>query len=728
MIVGQSPPRIDGAAKVVGAARYVDDLTLPGMWHGATVRSRVPRGRIREIRFDPTIDWSQVVVVSAKDVPGDNVIQLIEDDQPCLADGVIRHAYEPVLLLACADKDLLLRAVAGVHLDVEIQQPILTIDEALNPAEPIHGADNVFKRYRIEHGQVAQGFAEADLIIEGRYAVHHQEHVYIEPQGVIADWADDGSLTVQGSLQCPYYVHKALTRLFALPEEQVRVIQTVTGGGFGGKEEYPSMISCHAALLAQKTGRPVKLIYDRSEDIEATTKRHPAVVHHKTGVKRDGTLTAMQIEVVMDGGAYVTLSPVVLSRGTLHAAGSYRCPNVVVESTCVATNTPPNGAYRGFGAPQTVWAIERQMDRIARELGMEPLALRQKNLYTLGDVTPTGQVLRESVGGEACLREALALSDYETKRAAYAKPQSGRKRRGIGLSTFFHGGGFTGSGEARLKSKAQVDLGPGGRLIVKAGSTDIGQGTETVFAQMAADAAGVPIELVSVHQPDTRKVPDSGPTVASRTTMVVGSIVAKAAAEVAAKVREAAPDLPWEQAAAKALALGEVSALVEYVPPVATKWDDETYSGDAYPCYSWGCDIAEVEVDLDTLEVTVLDFWAAQDVGKAIHPVMCAGQVEGGTLQSIGWALCEEVVWDQGLIKNNRITNYIIPTALDAPPFHTVLVEEPFSGGPFGAKGVGELPMSGGAPALAAAIEQALGVCPDDLPLTPEKLMEVYRA
>jgi CO/xanthine dehydrogenase Mo-binding subunit len=685
----------------------------------------VAAGRITGITYDPAFDWSQVVIVTSQDIPGDNVVQLIEDDQPILADSVIRHAYEPILLVAAPDKSLLECAVKGITVTIEATRPILTIDEALNPATPIYGQDNTFKRYTIKRGDVAAAFAGADRIIEGTYSVHHQEHVYIEPQGVIAWIEPDGGVVVEGSLQCPYYVQKALKRAFAVSEDKARVVQTVTGGGFGGKEDYPSIISCHAALLALKCGHPVKMIYGRQEDIEATTKRHPATMTYRTAVKNDGTLVAMDVDIVMDGGAYATLTSVVLSRGTLHASGAYRCPNVEIRSRAVATNTPPNGAFRGFGAPQTIWGIERHMDRIARELGLDPLAVRQKNLYTLGDTTATGQVLTESVGSDKCLAEALQASDYVAKRAEYDKAQPGRKRRGIGLATFFHGAGFTGSGEARLKGKVQVDLAPGGRLIVRSGSTDIGQGQETVFVQMAAEAAGIPIDLVSVQPVDTDNVPDSGPTVASRTTMVVGGIAAKAAERVAARVREIAPTLPWPEAAAKALAAGEISELIQYVPPGNNQWDDDTYSGDAYPCFSWACDVAEVEVDLDTLEVTVLNFWAAQDIGKAIHPVMCAGQIEGGSLQAIGWALCEEIVWQDGLIRNNRITNYIIPTALDAPPFHTILVEEPFSGGPFGAKGVGEMPMDGGAPAVAAAIEQALGACPDSLPLTPEKLMEV---
>jgi CO/xanthine dehydrogenase Mo-binding subunit len=425
----------------------------------------------------------------------------------------------------------------------------------------------------------------------------------------------------------------------------------------------------------------------------------------------------------------------------------------------VATNTPPNGAFRGIGAPQTIWAIERHMDRIAAQLGLDPLEYKRRHLFGVGDVTATGQTLTESVGGEACLLAATRASEYETKRKAFdsegvtVSPDGRRVRRGIGASVFFHGAGFTGSGERRLKGKVRVDLLAGGTLNIRTTSTDIGQGTETTFRQIAADAAHVPFDRVRFETPSTTRAPDSGPTVASRTTMVVGSVVAacaktlrervrasiaKAQGVDAARVLDAGEEFALEDprrafvfaAASDALLAsdGEVFALQQYEPPGVNQWDDDTYSGDAYPVYSWGCDIAEVEVDMDTFETRVVQFWAAQDVGKAIHPVMCAGQVEGGTLQAIGWAVNESIVWDRGRIKNGRMTNYIIPTALDAPRFETILVEEPFSGGPFGAKGVGELPMDGGAPAVAAAIEQATGLSLNDLPLLPENVFDAWRA
>ena len=745
--VGTSVPRIDGAAKVTGHAIYVDDMpAAPGEIFGATIRSPVPRGRLRGVTFDPAFDWSDITVVRAADVPV-NVVATILDDQPVLADVEIRHAYEPILLLGCADKQKLARAREAVKLDIEPLPAVLDLDEALAKKAVIYGEDNVQKRYLITKGRadvkdakdprsesetaIDEAIARCEVVVTGRYSTHHAEQLYIEPQGIIA-WWDEAGAHATGSLQCPYYVHKAFVKAFKLEPTQIHVTQAVTGGGFGGKEEYPSVIALHAALLAKKSGKRARMIYDRKEDIEATTKRHPAVCEITSGCDRDGTLRALKMRVAMDGGAYVTLTPVVLSRGSLHAAGAYKWEDVRIESLALATSTPPNGAFRGFGAPQTIWAIERHMDRIARELGRDPMDLREQNALRVGDSTATSQVLNASVAAHECIEKALSASNYRERRADIEETRGDRSRRvarGIGASVFMHGAGFTGSGERYLKGKVAVDLEPGGRLRIRTASTDIGQGTETVFRQIAADAAGVPVEQVDFAVPSTTTVPDSGPTVASRTVMVVGSLVENAAREIAAKVakeREAGGG-SFEEAAARLLEReGRVTSLLQYEPPTWVQWDDVAYKGDAYPCYGWACDIAEVEVDLDTFEVTVTGFWSATDVGKAINPVMCKGQIEGGTLQAIGWALSEEIVWKQGLIANARMTNYIIPTALDAPRFETVLVEDPFPLGPGGAKGIGELPMDGGAPAIAAAVEHAIGVAIDELPLTPERILRAF--
>ncbi len=743
-VVGVSGPKLDAFDKVTGHALYVDDLRIPGMLHGRTVRSTVARGIIRKIELDPAFDWRGVTVADHLDIPGENVVALIEDDQPLLAANEIRHAEEPILLLAHEDPERAEAAVRAVRIEVEPLEPVLTIEDALAKKALIYGDDNIFKTIEIARGDLAAGFAAAEAIVTGAYHTGHQEQLYIENNGMIAERTAAGGLTVRGSLQCPYYVHKALTRIFALPDDQVRVIQTVTGGGFGGKEEYPSMIGGHAALLAWKSGRPVKIMYDRLEDIAATTKRHPCTCRIRAGVTRAGALTAWEMDILMDGGAYLTLSPVVLSRGAIHAAGPYRCPHVAIHARAVATHTPPNGAFRGFGAPQTQFATECHMDRIAAAIGMDPLALRRANAYRVGDVTPTGQTLRESVGAHETLERCAARARYAAKRARYARENAAaaaaeragrtpagarRLRRGIGLSLVYHGAGFTGSGEVRLASLAALELTPEGRPRVLAASTEIGQGTNTIFAQMVGEMLGVPPEFVLVHTPDTAAVPDSGPTVASRTLMVVGGLLVECARGMRERL-ELYAERPLDgardfQRVARSFlaARGPLRVERRYQKPPGIEWDDATYRGDAYGVFSYCAATAEVEVDLDTGETRVLDVTTAADIGKAIHPVLAAGQIEGGIVQGLGWALLEDVRWQQGRVWNCQLTNYIIPTSMDAPPIAVEIVEVPYSRGPFGAKGVGELPMDAPAPAVIAAIAQATGVALDRIPASPERLL-----
>nr|MBA3270767.1 xanthine dehydrogenase family protein [Acidobacteriota bacterium] len=362
--VGRNVRRKDSDAKVTGAANYIDDLTFPGMVHGRTIRSTIPRGRLNSIRLD--FDLAGFTVVDFRDVPGRNIVASIEDDQPCLAEHEIYHHAEPILLLAHADRERL--AAATVNIEYSPQPAMFDPERSTR----------IFKTIAIDKGSIAKGFEEADVVITGEYRTAHQEQLYIETNGVIAVPEPSG-ITLYGSMQCPYYVHRALCVALGMAAERVRVVQTETGGGFGGKEEYPSHIACHAALLALKGKRPVKLIYDRVEDLLATTKRHPSIVRHRTGVKRDGRMVAMDIEVVLDGGAYCTLSPVVLSRGLIHASGPYRCDHVRIHGRAMRTNTPPNGAFRGFGAPQTQFAAEVHMDRIAQTLGLDTVTLRALN-------------------------------------------------------------------------------------------------------------------------------------------------------------------------------------------------------------------------------------------------------------------------------------------------------------------------------------------------------------
>jgi CO/xanthine dehydrogenase Mo-binding subunit len=691
--VGSSVPRKDGIGKATGSARYADDLTFPGMIHGRTIRSAVPAGSIKSIRYD--FDTTGFTIVDYRDVPAKNAVDLMSHDQPFLAEHEVRHMAEPIVLLAHADKETLLGA--NVEIEYEQSEPLFDPEKSTQS----------FKTIEILKGDAEGALAGADVIVEGTYRTGHQEHVYIEPNGVIAV-PEEGGIAIYGSVQCPFYVIKALRCMLGSAHPNVRVIQTETGGGFGGKEEYPSMIAGHAVLLALKSGRPVKIIYDREEDMVATTKRHPSIVRHRTAVTREGRLVAMDVDVLLDGGAYVTLSPTVLSRGCIHAAGPYSCDNVRIRGRTVFTNTPPNGAFRGFGAPQTEFAVEVHMDRIAEALGLDPVDLRRMNALKPGDITATGQTLREDASAHMVLEEAVRRTDFDRKRKEWKGTN-----RSIGLALFYHGAGFTGAGERTLKSKARLELTPTG-VRIATGSTEIGQGTRTMHAQIVTDALDIPYETVEVAQPDTSKVADSGPTVASRTCMVVGKILEECAHEMKEKLGNLSPAEYYAKN-------GEMRVERTYEPPDWIKWDDAAYRGDAYATYGWGCDVVELEVDPDTFEVRPIKLTAVQEFGRPIHPALARGQIEGGTAQGLGYALLEKVVMRNGAMANGQLTNYVIPTTLDMPEIDVVMMENPYPGGPFGAKGLGELPMDGPAPAVVNALRHH-GLDVREIPAVPELL------
>jgi CO/xanthine dehydrogenase Mo-binding subunit len=726
--VGRNVPRAEGAQKVTGEARYIDDLSFSRVLYGKTVRSTIAAGRILTVERDPAFDWSDFTFVDHRDIgaPGRNVVAMIADDQPFLATDSVQHQGEPILLVAHADRARLDEGLSHIVVKYDTRDAVLDFERATE----------VLKEIAIRRGDLDAAFAASERIVEGTYRTGHQEQLYIENNGVVAvPEAADGTsgVTIYGSMQCPYYVSRAMQVLFGLPRSKVRVVQTTTGGGFGGKEEYPSVLAGHAALLARKAGRPVKMVYERHEDLVATTKRHPSIVHHKTGVAKDGRILAMDIDVRLDGGAYLTLSPVVLSRACIHATGPYRADAVRIRGRVMKTNTPPNGAFRGFGAPQSQFAAEAHMDRLAERVGLDAVALRRANLYRTGDVTATGQVLRDSVSAEEALDRALKRHKKEQRRARRSG-QGGvaRKRglssratplRGTGVALFFHGSGFTGSGEVKLASRAGLELKRSGVRIL-CGSTEIGQGTRTMHAQIVADALSIPYDWVETSDPDTARVPDSGPTVASRTCMVVGRILERAAEKLRRELGDYETPREFRVRAKELLARGQVVIEEQYRRPGDIVWNDETYEGDAYGAYAWGCNIADVEIDPVTYQARCTLMTAAIDIGRAIHPLLVEGQIEGGTLQGVGWALYEEVVMKGGVMQNAQLTNYIIPTTLDTPPMAVEVIENPYPHGPFGAKGVGECPIDGPAAAIVNAIADATGRRLDRLPATPERILE----
>jgi CO/xanthine dehydrogenase Mo-binding subunit len=731
-IVGVSVPRKEGLDKVTGRAQYVDDMTLTGMLYGATVRSQIPRGSIKKITLGPGIAWDEFVVVTAKDIPGKNVIALIADDQPCLADGLVNHPEEPVLLLAHPDRHLLPQAVAAVCIEYDPLPAVFTMEESESRSEIIWGADNIFKRYTVEKGNVDEVWGKADYIVEGEYGTGAQEQLYIENNGMIASFDPQHGITVWGSLQCPYYVHKALMTLCSLTADKVRVVQMETGGAFGGKEEYPSMIGAHAALLAIKSGRPVKIIYDRMEDMVATTKRHPSRTRHRTAVTKDGKILGGEIEFAIDGGAYLTLSPVVLSRATIHAGGAYFWPSIRIAAKALATNAPPHGAFRGFGAPQSLFALERHMDRIAQVVGLSPVEIRKRNFLQPRQTTTTEQTVREPIDLGKLLDRALELSDYQAKKQRFAKENAaGTTRKGMGIAAFLHGAGFTGSGERHLGSVVGVEGCADGTVRVLVSSTEFGQGTKTVLCQIAAEMLGLPYENVEIAQADTDQVPNSGPTVASRTVMVVGKLVQSAALGI--KQTLVAGGLLGDSYSAEEFraacrsqvaAHGQFRSWARYEAPVDVFWDDDKYRGEAYAAFAWAVYVAEASIDLTTYSVSVDDFVALQEVGKVLHPALARGQIAGGVAQGIGYTLYEKVIWQNGRMQNGQMTNYIMPTSADLPPIRVFFEEMGNIHGAFGAKGIGELPMDGPAPAILNAVEDALKVRFDSIPLLPEDVFD----
>ncbi|MGD2120728.1 MAG: xanthine dehydrogenase family protein molybdopterin-binding subunit [Gemmatimonadota bacterium] len=723
--------RVEGLSKLSGHEKYIDDLPSGDAFWGATVRSPAPRGRISTIRFGPEVDWSQFVVVDHGDIPGENTVHLIERDQPVLASDRVRHLHEPVLLLAHSSRQELRRALRQVEVVIDPDPPVLDFRCPPHPDQIQYGADNTLKHLHTEKGNVDEALANAPVVVEGVYQTGAQEHVYLETQGMMA-WEDNGVVTVSGSMQCPYYVLSALQVALHRDPSRIRVTPAAVGGGFGGKEEFPSGLAIHAALLALKAGRPVKIVYDRTEDMAATTKRHPSLVRHRTGLDNQGRLLAQDVEVIMDGGAYVTLSPVVLSRGLIHAAGPYHCENVRIDGRAVLTNSPPFGAFRGFGAPQTQFASERHMDRIAARLGMDPVELRRRNLLRDGESTATGQVIQDGVDRCGVMERALDLAEFRARQRDHQEFNASTpdRRRGMGLATFFHGAGFTGAGEVHLDSVVHVAGLPDGRVEVRTANVEMGQGATTIFTQIASHRLGCPPSEVVIAPPDTHRVPDSGPTVASRTSMIVGRLVEKACDDLRNKVG-LDPSSGWDilfdaiRHYHREEPGRELLGMARYEKPPDISWDEDKYKGDAYGAYGWGAYVAEVEVDLRAYTATVRDFVAVQEVGRVLNETLAKGQIQGGVVQALGWALTEECTWVDGAMANAQLTNYVVPTSRDVPPIRVDFMEVPYPHGARGCKGIGELPFDGVAPAVANAVAVALELDPLEIPLTPERLLEL---
>lgn len=736
--------RVDALGKVTAMSQFIEDMEFKNLLHGATIRSPVTHGKIKGIEnFDEIRKMPGVrAVVTGKDIPGKNVVPFVKEDYPCLAEEV--KFYGQAVALVAADTVEQARAAAGTaEVICDAYPGIYDPMEALKPdAIYVGGDENIHATYRVRKGDVDKGFKESDITVESVFYNKHQVHCYLENQGMTAVPTASGGITVYGSLQCPFYVHNALVKVTGLPYSKIRVIQSTTGGGFGGKEDVPSIVAYHAALLALKTGRPVRVIYDREEDFISMSKRHPARIRIKYGATMDGNILACEAEYIVNGGAYSTLSSIVAWRGVIHMAGPYEIPNVKVDSYAVATNTVPCGAFRGFGQPQVNIANECLIDELAEKLGMDPVELRRKNMLRTGRATATGQIIGKSCGFEETLDKALEKIRFKRHRGQ----DKGIIKKGMGISTTFYGVGLGAEGKYFAKAGAFVYVKEDGSVLVAIGNVEMGQGSETVFNRICADTLGCTYDLVEVMPPDTSRVPDSGPTVASRSTMVGGRAVMEAAVEIREGFKRAAADklgvkpfdirvednkykspdgeMEYAEVVKEAYARREKVAVQGWYRVEGASFDEKTGLGDPYVVYSYSTNACEVEVDTETGQVKVTRFVAAHDIGKAIHPPSAEGQIQGGTVQAIGYALYENLCMEDGKILNPSFSGYMVPTSMDVCDVEPIIVESPYEEGPFGAKGLGEPPMIGSAAAVLNAIYDATGKRFRRIPCLPEDIIK----
>jgi CO/xanthine dehydrogenase Mo-binding subunit len=715
--VGGSPLRLDAYEKVKGTAVYPDDLTVDGMLFGRVLRSPHPHARVRRIDLAAARSLPGVVaVVAGDDIAGPNLYGLLISDQPVLArtGGKVRYAGDAVAAVAAESPQIAEAALGLIAVDYD-PLPVVTDPRlAALPGAPLVHEErqtNVLQSNRLRHGDIAAGFAAADVIVEGRYTTPFVEHAYLQPESGLAQVDENGRVSIWVATQWPDQDRREMAHALGIPLEQIRLIVPTTGGAFGGREDISVQIVL--ALLARVTRRPVKMTYSRSESLVASTKRHPFDMVYRTGARRDGKLTAMEIELVANAGAYASTSLTVIDTAVTLATGPYEVPNVSVDAQVVYTNTPVAAAMRGFGANQPAYAVEMQMSKLAAALGMDPAEFRKLNLYRAGSTMLTGQVLQGGVGAVKCLEAATAAASAHGLHWGHPRAQAG-KRYGVGIACGYKNVGFSGGFDDC--SGAVVEAYPD-HAVVKVGAVDVGQGSTTIMAQLAASQLELPLSAIEVITTDTDCVPEAGSSSASRHTYITGNAVLRAAAEAAHRLGQLGSNPPPE-------ALPVVASVV-YHPP-ATYPMDSVFGQSARPniTYGYGCQVVEVEVDVGTGETRVLQVVAAHDVGQAIHPLNVEGQIEGGYMMGQGYSLSEEYIVRAGMPQTTTLATFLIPTILDAPErIIPVIVEEPDPDGPYGAKGVGEMTMLPTPGAIAAAIHDAVGVWMDALPLTPERIL-----
>jgi CO/xanthine dehydrogenase Mo-binding subunit len=764
--IGRRLPRVDAEAKLRGATRFLPDLNFPGLLHAKQILSTEAHARLLSLDTAAAETAPGVrALLTADRLPagGENRVGVIIDDQPLLAVDRLRHHGECIAVVAAESEAEAAAAARLVQVRSEALPAILGFEDlSPQPEEPIHESGPIAVHHRVKRGNTASGFAEAAAVVEAEFTTGPQEHYYLEPLGCVARPEEGGGVTIFGSLQCPFYVQKAVARACGLSLDRVRVIQTPTGGAFGGKEDVPNEICARAAVLALMTGRPVRLLLERREDIQCSSKRHPYRIRLRLGATADGCFTAMEIFQDALAGPYATLSPPVLYRSAMQGAGPYRIPAVHVEARAWYSNTAPAGAFRGFGSPQASFAHEGIIDLLAEKLSLNPFELRRRNLLRAGDETATGHKLESSVGMESCFEAALSAAADELGEAALhgtGRPPTEadlaldpvlaehpeRWQTGTGIGCMIYGNCLGKAGWHMDGAAANLQLHADGSASLAVGLTEIGQGAETVVTQFAAEGLGLDPSRIKLLPVDTALVRDSGPTVASRNVVMSGNAIADATrqlrerlAPLAAELLHCDPDalcfaggevrgpastLPMEELAEQACRR-DIDLAAEgwwHAPPL--EFDMKRGLGEAYFAYSFAAQVARVAVDRLSGQVRVIKVWAAHDLGRAVNPAGAEGQVEGGVLQGIGWALGERVLSEEGRILSENLSTYPLPITLEAPPIDSILVEDPHPEGPAGAKSLGEPVIIPTAAALAGALRKATGAPIRELPVDPESLL-----
>lgn len=694
--ISKAVKKVDHDEKVNGSAKYVCDYSCENMLYGALVRSTIPHGNVIRITYPDLPEG--YAVVDASDLPKENYLRDANDGQQIFATDHVHYIAEAIAMICGPDEDVVRELAAKTEVVYELLPAVCTVEES----------KDALVTYHYTKADVEQAFENASKVYKEDLHTGYQEQMYLEPNGMLAIW-DHNKMVIYGSMQNPYYIKNSVMSVLGLESDQVQVKHCVTGGGFGGKEDYPSLLAVQAATASMKLQKPVKVILKRKEDVADTPKRHPTNLHYEVALDESNQITGMKIEIVYDGGAYQTVSATVMQRSMITCIGVYNIPSLQVDGRVMMTNKVPTGAYRGFGAPQTHFAVETLMNHIAAYVGEDPLSFKKRHLAKQGDLTSTSGVFHYPVILPDMIDKAIELTDYENKREKYEK-QSGRIRKGIGMGLSIHGCGFTGSAEKDfLKSVASLQKYEDGSVEILASNSDMGQGVKTTFSKIVAKALDIPLSKVVISSPDTDRVPNSGPTVASRSIMIVGKLLEDAARELKGI---------WED--------GKEQKVVRHYkhPENLIPWCLDDFTGDPYPTYSWGVNVIEVELDTLTGESHVIGGCGVYDVGTAIDERVMKGQIEGGMLQGIGYASMEKMESVDGRIAQCSFTDYMVPTSMDTADIKTFMMDNLYENGPFGAKGAGELTLLGSGPAFVQALEQADDCRFSAIPITPEQVIK----